>query len=650
MQDSYREIFLAESDEYLNIISQCLVKLEKTPSDSDALNEIFRAIHTLKGMAATMGFENLTRLSHQMEDLLDALRGREIELNSEIIDSLFTCLDIIEVLVQDIKLDRKSQVDINACLEKIQSFLGGEKTPEEIDQGCLQEVVFTEQENETFRKKKAQGFEILNIMVDIVKDCAMKSVRAFLVINNLERTGEILKGIPDVSELKEGRFGTSFVLILATKQKVASIQQELFSISEIDSVQIHPLEILQEGGVVSRPAALSSPVKKIQSMRIPVERLDKIMNLMGELSIAKIRLVQVVQAQKLKFLEDITFAVDRLTTALQDEVMQTRLLPISYVLDTFPRIVRDLARSQNKEIDFSIAGSEIELDRTILDEIGDALVHLVRNAIDHGIESQEERESLSKDPRGRLEIDVVRQKGQIVIEIKDDGRGIDFEKVIQKAVQKGMLSKDEAAVSVKDKVSIFNLLTTPGFSTSAKVSEISGRGVGLDVVKSKMEALGGRLDFDATVGQGSQFVLTLPLTLAIIKAMLVKVRGETFAVPLMSIRETIKIEAKDISSINNFEVIRIRDEVVPILRLEEKLEILNQAESSEDQVQDNKISVVIIEYGTKSMGLMVSKVIGELDIVVKPLGSMVKRVKGIAGATILGDGRVALILDVLNLT
>jgi two-component system chemotaxis sensor kinase CheA len=422
------------------------------------------------------------------------------------------------------------------------------------------------------------------------------------------------------------------------------IREELLNISEVDDADVEVIEILQARPTVTEQTAPS--LKKIESIRIPVERLDKIMNLMGELAIAKIRLMQVVKAYKIDPLEEVAFTLDRLSSSLQDEIMQTRLLPVAYILDTFPRVVRDLARTRNKEVELEIIGGEIELDRVVLNEIGDPLVHLIRNAIDHGIESPQERQALHKSPHGKLLIKVSRQKGQILIEVIDDGKGVDFAAVRRTALNKGLISQEEAA-ALDDK-KVLDLISLPGFSTAEKITEISGRGVGLDVVKSKMDALGGRLDFETKPGQGSRFILTLPLTLAIIKAMLVKVVNEIFAIPLMSIRETIKLEVNEIKMLQNFEVIRVREEVIPIIRLEKELGISPSQEPEKGKL-NGRISIVIVEYGQKSIGLAVSQVLGEQDIVVKPLGSLVKRTKGIAGATILGDGRVALILDILSL-
>lgn len=637
MQDSYREIFLSESQEYLSNISKCLVKLEDDPADLDSLNEIFRCLHTLKGMSATMGFDKLAKLSHQMEDLLDDLRSKRRKVTPQIIDKLFAGMDILEQLVKEIKLNQESSVDISAYLKDLKKVvLVQEEVPVQPKPESLE---FSDKELKMLGEAKDEGLNIYKVRISLIRECVMKEARAFLIITHLKQMGKVVKSFPSAEDLKAGQFDLSFDLIVAAHEAAEVIREELLRISDIDEVSIIPFE------TVGRPAAVSalpSYIKKIQSMRIPVKRLDKIMNLMGELAIAKIRLVQITQSYKIEPLQEISFAVDRLTSALQDEIMQTRLLPIAYILDAFPRLVRDLARNQNKEIDLEIIGSEIELDRVVLDEISDPLVHLVRNAVDHGIEPPEQRKAQKKNPRGKILIKVLRQKGQISIEVIDDGQGVDFEAVRRVAQAKGLISKEDGASL--DERRILDLITLPGFSTSRVVTEISGRGVGLDVVKAKTEALGGVVDYETKPGFGSRFILTLPLTLAIIKAMLVKVGEEILAVPLMSIRETVRLKKDEIKLIQNYEVARIRDEVIPVIRLNKELGIPDSLKSD-----DEKISLVIVEYGQKSIGLTVSQVIGEQDIVVKPLGTLVKRTRGIAGATILGDGRVALILDIMSL-
>jgi len=663
MQDSYRELFLSESQEYLGIISKCLVKLEEKPSDPVPLNEIFRCVHTLKGMSATMGYDKLTQLSHEMEDLLDQLRNKKMQLTSEIIDTLFAAVDVTEELFNEIKDKKPSVVNISAISKDLKSILAGEAAVKKEKQPALKDksriediesdISFAELEINRFGELKKQGNNILRIKITLSRDCAMKEARAFLVITNLNKLGEIIKAFPGVESLKEGKFDFSFVVFLGTREQQSIVQSELLNISEVDEVVVTVFDLPEiasqiaktQSAGVSPAVATPAYVKKIQSMRIPVERLDKIMNLMGELAIAKIRLIQVVQTYKIDPLEEVTSALDRLISTLQDEVMQTRLLPVAYILDAFPRVVRDVARKQNKEVDLEIVGSEIELDRVVLDEISDPLLHLVRNAIDHGIESPQERKAKNKDPRGKIIIKVSREKGQIFIEVSDDGQGVDFLAVRDVALSKGLLTQEE--VLQLDQKRVLDLIALPGFSTSQKITDISGRGVGLDVVKSKIDSLGGRVDFESQKDAGSRFILTLPLTLAIIKAMLVKVQDEVFAIPLMSIRETIKIKTDQIKILQNFEVVKVREEVIPIIRLDKELGV--SAASPDAQHSDGRLSLVIVEYGKKALGLAVSRVVGEQDIAVKPLGALVKRTKGIAGATILGDGSVALILDIMSL-
>jgi len=662
MQDSYRELFLSESAEYLGTISKCLVKIEDNPSDSASLNEIFRGVHTLKGMSATMGYEKLTQLCHQMEDLLDELRNKRKKLNSTIIDTLFAAVDILEQLLDEVKENRPSTAEITDITKALKKFLVSKDKGEESEEPpepsapaqavSPEEVVLSDADMLKVRAARDKGENVHTVVITLSRDCVMKEARAFLVITNLKKLGTIIKSFPEVENLKEGKFGFSFTIVFASKEEQQVIRQELFNISEIESVEIAALPVQEKSAAAAKTAGSAQPgqaagpqyVKKIQSMRIPVERLDKIMNLMGELAIGKIRLGQIVQTYKIEPLEEVVFLLDRLISTLQDEVMQTRLLPVAYILDAFPRVVRDIARKQSKEVDFEIIGGEIELDRVVLDEISDPLLHLVRNAIDHGIESPEERIKSKKDTRGKVTIQVSRQKGQIFIEVLDNGQGVDFESVRTVARNKGLLNEEE--IKGIDEKRILDLITLPGFSTSSKITDISGRGVGLDVVKSKIEALGGRVDFETKKDEGSKFILTLPLTLAIIKAMMVKVQDEIYAVPLMNIRETIKIEKKELKYLQNFEVVKIRDEVIPIVRLDKTLGVAHAGLATED---DGRLSLVIVEYGKKALGLVVSQVLGEQDIAVKPLGSFIKRTKGIAGATILGDGTVALILDIMSL-
>ncbi len=632
MNKSYKELFFSESQEYLKKINKELVKLEKTPSDLETINEIFRSMHTLKGMAATMGYKELADFTHHLEDVFDNLRSGKIKLSPEITDLIFESVDTLATIIENLKEEKPFSVDISAYLRKLKEVLTkmsiGEKERENQEFSVVQE--------EYLEKFKKEGKKIFLVEVYLKKDSPLKSARAFLVLNQLKLLGEVIKSIPSEIMLREGKVSIPFKVIVATSLKKEFIRDKVLSIIDVEKVEIslYEKEILEK-----KEKASPVRLKKIQSMRIPVERLDKILNLVGELAIAKSRLLQIVQDREYSLLEESVYLIDRLVSSLQDETLKMRLLPISYILDNFPRIVRDLARKEAKEVDLEIAGSDIELDRAILDEIGDPLIHLIRNAIDHGIESPSERIKKGKPSRGKISIKVWREKGHVIIEIADDGKGIDSKKIVEKAIEKGLITKEE--VLKIEASQILEILTTPGFSTKEKVTEVSGRGVGLDVVKNKLDALGGRLDLETQPDKGSRFILTLPLTLAIIKAMLVNVGKEIYAIPLMNIKEVVKMNSESVKMIGKSEVITLREEVVPLVRLSEELGV--------ESFVKEEFSVVIVEGRIKKIGLVVDKIVGEQDIVVKLLGSFIKKIKGIAGATILGDGRVALILDVINI-
>lgn len=650
MQDSYREIFLSESQEYLKNISSCLVKLENNPADLKSLNEIFRCAHTLKGMSATMGYDKIAALTHQMEDLLDELRGHKKPVTSEIVDALFSCIDILEQSIQDVRLNQDSNIDFNTCILNLKKFLASEPASVNTQPShtSAQAGALSQDDTSGWLEARKKGHSIFRIKVTIAKNCPMKEARAFLIVTHLKKMGEILQAVPPLEDLSAARFDNFFTIVLASKERQEEIHQDLLNISEVDDIAISLAEDKSPAAQNTASAAAGPEpayVKKIQSMRIPVQRLDRIMNLIGELTIAKIQLMQMVETHNTYGLEEISITLDRLTSTLQDEIMHTRLLPASYILDAFSRLVRDLSHKLNKDVALEISGGEIELDRIVLDEISDPLIHLLRNSVDHGIEEPQERRAKGKNPKGKISILVSRQKGQIYIEVTDDGKGIDIAGVRAVAVEKKLLTEAEAANL--DERKTLELIAMPGFSTAKKVTDVSGRGVGLDVVKVKIESLGGRLEFETKPDAGTRFILTLPLTLAIIKAMLVKVHREILLIPLMNIRETIKVKPQDIKLVHNFQVVNVRNEIIPILRMDKELDIPDDPYEQEENGKG--LPLIIIEYRKKALGLVVSKIIGEQDIVVKPLPAFVKRTKGIAGATILGDGKVALILDVMSL-
>lgn len=636
MDREYRDLFFGESQEYLKEINKALVKLEKKPRDLESINLVFRLMHSLKGMSATMGYSELAVIAHRLEDFFDVVRFSEVTLTAPMMDIIFEGIDCLATLIDDFKENRTTSIDISSWLGRMQQVM-----PE-----VEREKHFKSEEIDidihSFSKLKAEGKSIFHIEVHLRKDCPMKGVRAFLVLARLKNIAAALRSFPSEGALKMEEFDASFEVVLATTRGSEVIEKELSKISEIEKAEIEEVDIAVLQKLVKKDSVFPSPhLKRIQSMRIPVGRLDTIMNLIGELAIAKERLVQTVQMGERQGLEQATYGIEKLVSSLQEETLKMRLLPMSYILDAFPRVVRDLARKSGKEVDFEISGSEIELDRVILDEIGELLLHVIRNAIDHGLEAPEEREQKGKPLRGKVMLTVFREKGHIIVEINDDGCGIEVADVVKRALEQGLITAEET--NTFDSKKVLDLLVTPGFSTRKQISDISGRGVGLDVVKMKLTRLGGKLEMQTVLGKGTTFIFILPLTLAIVKALLITLGEQTYAIPLMNIRETVKIGTDEVKMVKDTEVMVLREEIMPLLRLREEFGIPSEMTGKET------LSIVVVEGRTRSLGVVVDKVAGEQEVVVKPLSSPMKKVKGLAGATILGDGKVALILDVMNI-
>jgi len=642
MDKSYRELFFGESQEYLKEINSALVNLEKNPADIEAITLIFRLTHTLKGMAATMGFTDVAEFAHRLEDFFDTVRSGKAYLSPQTMDIVFDSIDAFATLIGDLKEERTSSVDVGFYLRRIAGIIPvtAETHP------VAAPFSFGEEPPQQELMKKISGREkdLFRLTVGLVKDCPLKNARVFLILNALKARAEVFKLVPQDAASREDSFEQTFeVFALATLTERERIVAEISRMMEVEKVTAGQADVaaLENSAKSAQARSAVGLIKKISSIRVPTERLDKIMNIMGELSIAKSRFVQTIQSKEYDTLEETSYILERLVSSLQDEALKLRLLPIAYILDNFPRLVRDMARKENKQVELKLDGSEIEIDRVILDEIGDSLMHLVRNAVDHGIESVQERVAAGKPEEGAISIKVSREKGHIVIEVSDDGKGLDYKDVMAQAVTRGFIDQEEARGY--DPASVLDILAMPGFSTKQAVTELSGRGVGLDVVRSKMDALGGRLDMSTYPGRGTTFTLTLPLTLAIIKAMLISMGEQIYTIPIMNIRETVKIKESSIKMVKDLEVMQLRGEVIPILRLDKELGLARQ------RPKDEEVSVVVVEGRDRNMGILVDKVIGEQDIVVKPLSAYVKKVKGIAGATILGNGNVALILDVINL-
>jgi len=662
----YLAAFLDESSEHLGELNDLILLLEKDPHSRDTINEIFRIAHTLKGMAAAMGYDGISTLTHALEDMLDLVRNEQYELRTEDIDLMFKCLDLLSATVEKIKESGKE----GELGDRLRDIANSIKVTFNRDSKAVTEKTelnavdsLSSLELGWFAKARQQGMDVYKIFINIVKDCALKSARAYLVITRLEEIGEIVKTVPSVEDLEKENFGDSFLVYVATKEPKEEIEKTISSITDIEAFTVELIESEPEeldAGDISNDAhegsryqvetksqenalngALSS-IKKQQSttVRVDIGRLDKLMNLVGELVIGRARIERLAAEAGLSEFEEPLLQLGRISTEIQEIVTKLRMVPVAYVFDRFPRMVRDLCKNLGKEAELFIEGSETELDRTLIDEIGDPMIHLLRNAIDHGIEPPQERMAKGKPRKGSITISAYQEGNSVVIEVMDDGKGIDPKVVKKKAVEKGIITKEEADLMPDEDA--LALVCLPGFSTSDKVTDLSGRGVGMDVVKSKVESLGGQFYITSKVNEGTRVTLKLPLTLAIVLALLIRIGEETYAISLENVEETLLVDKKDIKRVHGSLVTTVRGE---ILSLHDLKSLLNYPEAAQER---EEFPVVVVRAGAsgKRRGLIVDELIGQQDIVIKPLGKLLSKARGMAGATILGDGKVALILDV----
>ncbi len=661
----YKELFINEAQEHLEALNQSMVDLEKDPGNPDVLTEIFRSAHTLKGMSATMGFDQLTELTHEMENVLDGLRSGDIEVSTEIVDLLFGCFDMLGAMVSAIAEESGAVVDTQPVIDALREVYGGAR-PSYTDREAAKRKKPRKAEEKPEEKavepaaaaaeERAAGAGRLRLRITLDKDCVLKSVRVFMIFKKLSRLGRIVGSKPSMEDLEDEKFERSFEVRLETAESEEDIRRALLTIAEVYQVEVSPAEGEElEGEEAPRAAALreaeereiapepmgaAPPTVRTQSVRVNISRLDNLMNLIGELVINRTRLQEISSSYNIPELKEALAQTARLTADLQDEVMKTRMVPVEHIFNRFPRMVRDLAKSRGKEVDFAMEGRDIELDRTILDEISDPLMHLLRNAVDHGIDEPEEREARGKPRRGSIRLAARRDRNYVSIEVSDDGQGVDLGKIFEAALEAGLVTAEERlSFSEEDAL---RLLATPGFSTAREISGVSGRGVGLDVVKNKVESLGGMLIMQTAKGEGTTFALKLPLTLAIIQALLVKVQGEIYAIPLGMVAETAVISSHDVRYVSNQEVIFLRDETLPLVRLSR---CLGLAETN----GKGSFPVVVVEVAPRSVAIAVDELLGQQEIVITSLDRFLKGIKGFGGATILGTGEVALILDIPTL-
>ncbi|SFK27241.1 two-component system, chemotaxis family, sensor kinase CheA [Halobacillus dabanensis] len=661
--NQYLEVFIDESKEHLQTINDHLLVLEKNPQDLTIVNEIFRSAHTLKGMSATMGYQDLSNLTHKMENVLDAVRNEQVKVDGEMLDVVFDSVDDLEAMVIDISEGGSGERNVERVVQLLQTIENGEALssiapPDDgkTSEGTPVQIQLDEFTSSILAQSSELGKNNLHIKVTLREDCLLRAARVYMVFEILEQAGEVVQAQPPVDQLENEEFESTFHVLLVTDESSEELENKINKVSEIESVVAAPYEMgepqkQEKNQVNDEPVAPQNgetrtknpneekETKQVgnKTIRINIDRLDALMNLFEELVIDRGRLEQISEDLQHTELRETVERMSRISGDLQSIILNMRMVPVEQVFNRFPRMVRQLSRDLNKKIDLHVVGAETELDRTVIDEIGDPLVHLIRNALDHGIESPEEREAKGKPATGKLELKAYHSGNHVFIEISDDGGGINRDKVVQKAVANQVVTEEQAATMTDSQV--YDLIMESGFSTADSISDVSGRGVGLDVVKNTIESLGGNITVDSQPGHGSIFSIQLPLTLSIISVMLVEVQKEKYAIPLSSIIETAIVKKEDIMHAHNKKVIDFRGKVVPLVSLMDVLDVPEELEEEE------YYSVVIVRKGDKMAALIVNSFIGQQEVVLKSLGDYLSGAFAISGATILGDGQVALILD-----
>ena len=677
----YLEMFIEETKEHLQSLNSQILVLEKEPDNQETVTEIFRAAHSLKGMAGTMGFSKMQKVTHDLENVFSEVRSGKMEVSTKLVDVMFKGIDLLESLLDSIQnTSNEGDVDPTQFIEELDVILkeGLGLAPEEkvedkveMDEAAekkelVSTLIYEEHELNAIDEAHTKKLSVYGITVYLANDCILKSARAYLVLRNLDEIADIIKASPSTEDLENERFDNYFTLVIVTKEDEEKIKEVISSVSEIDEVFVKKIE---KSGVELKQQSIESKANKnkeikeqmknedekskaknskaniSRTVRVDIEKLDILMNLVSELIISKNSLISIgntmgKNGQKDGFNEQIEY-LERITTNLHESVMKVRMVPIESVVNRFPRMVRDLSKKLNKSIELYMSGEDTELDRTVIDEIGDPLMHLLRNAVDHGIEDKASRIAAGKQEEGTVILKAYQDGNNVVIEVQDDGKGLNVEKIKQKVLERDLATAEQLE-NLPDR-EIIDFIFKPGFSTAETVTDISGRGVGLDVVKNKISNIGGNIEAKTEVGKGSTFTIRLPLTLAIIQALMVEVGPEKYAIPLGSIQTIEDVLVDDIKFVQGNRVITLRGNVIPIVMLEEVLDV------KKDNTGVQSYTVVIVSKGDKTIGLVVDSLIGQQEIVIKSLGKLINVDNVISGATVLGDGEVALILDVNTL-
>ncbi|WP_018883386.1 chemotaxis protein CheA [Paenibacillus massiliensis] len=695
--NQYLSMFIDESNDHLQSLNENMLQLESNPTDLGIVQIIFRSAHTLKGMAATMGFEDLASLTHQMENVLDLVRNEKLEMHEFIFDTFFKGLDALESMVQNITEGGDGKADVSSIVASLQSIVSGDfkaaspavaevaatGAPADATVSYINAGLELDQYQYSILEQSIkEGHRVLYIQVTVSEESQLKAARAFMVFNVLENSGEVVKAYPSVQDIEQEKFDRGFSLYYITQKDAAELEKEIKGISEIEDAVLTLLDeeslrhMTEESMAAARAAstemaaavaeavtpveaptaapvqptaapktakAASSPAKtgaaaQSRTIRVDIERLDVLMNLFSELLIDRVRLEQLASEVGSQSLTETVEHMSRVSSDLQNIVLKLRMVPIDTVFNRFPRMVRDLAKTLDKKLELIITGAETELDRTVIDEIGDPLVHLLRNSVDHGIESAADRIAAGKPEIGTVNLRAFHSGNNVFIEIEDDGAGINRDKVLGNAIKKGIITQEQADAMSDEEA--YQILFAPGFSTAEVISDVSGRGVGLDVVKSKITSLGGNVTIFSTPGKGTNFSVQLPLTLSIIAAMMVQIGSEKYAIPLSSILETAIIKRNRIRNVHGNKMISYREFTIPLISLSEVFEVPDFNENEEEETE-----IVVIRKGDRLAAISVQDFLGQSEIVIKNMGKYLPAIQGISGATILGDGQVALILD-----
>lgn len=668
----YLSMFIDEATEHLQAVNENLLELEHHPENLEIVNRIFRSAHTLKGMSATMGFEDLASLTHQMENVLDLVRNGKLTVDSFIFDSLFKSTDALEVMVTDITAGGTGKAEVGSIVEMLKTIASGEyslKAP--APQVEKEDAVTLDQyQHSVLEQSLSSQFNAYFIRTELAPECVLKAARAYMVFRQFEENGEIIKSSPSVEDIEQDKFDHVFSVYYVSKLPQAEVEKLVLQVSEIQSVRVTQLDaeslaLISSNAAVETAAAHApeAPAPAVQAaehaehatpasatpagggqavasrtIRVDLDRLDNLMNLFSELLIDRVRLEQLSSEIRRTDLIETVEHMARVSSDLQNIVLKLRMVPVDTVFNRFPRMIRDVAKTLNKKLELTISGAETELDRTVIEEIGDPLVHLLRNSADHGIETIEERRLAGKDETGTIHLGAYHSGNHVFIEVTDDGAGMKREKIIASGIKKGLVTAEQAELMSDEQV--FQLLFASGFSTAEQISSLSGRGVGLDVVKTKIESLGGQVHVTSKPGKGTTFSIQLPLTLSIIGAMLIGVGQEKYAIPLNSIVETAAASSQKIRRVHGNTLYDYRDSLIPVIDLRKLLSVPGDHDDNLDER-----NLVIIRKGDKLAAVIVDEFIGQQEIVLKTLGKYLVNMFAVSGATILGDGQVALILD-----